>query len=136
MAFLQELASISTLRRAWESVAAKRGVAGIDRVSVTELGGRLDTELETLSQEIRGAPYRPSPVLRIRPPFLAASERALVVPAVRDRIVLRAIADLLVPVIDPLLSPSCSTPQWASFTAYAMAGARSPSMWSSPSDSR
>lgn len=107
MGFLEDLASLTTLRRAWESVAAKRGTAGIDRVSVSELAARLDQELETLSQEIGNGSYRPLPVLRIRPSFLTASERALVVPAVRDRVVLRAIADLLAPKIDPILSPAC-----------------------------
>jgi hypothetical protein len=38
MGFLEQLESIPTLRRAWESVAAKRGVAGIDRVSVGAFG--------------------------------------------------------------------------------------------------
>lgn len=56
MGFLEQLETNPTLRRAWESVAAKRGV---------------------------------------------------VVPAVRDRVVQRAIADLLSPQIDPLLSPAC-----------------------------
>jgi group II intron reverse transcriptase/maturase len=60
-----------------------------------------------LAEEILSGSYRPLPVLRIRPAFLAASERALVVPTVRDRVVQRAIADLLVPAIDPTLSPAC-----------------------------
>ncbi len=107
MSFLEDLASVSTLRRAWESVAARRGVAGIDRVSVEAFRTRLTDELEQLVQEIRSGSYRPLPALRIRPAFLAASERALVVPAVRDRVVLRAIADLLSPQIDPILSPAC-----------------------------
>jgi group II intron reverse transcriptase/maturase len=107
MGFLEELAAIPTLRRAWESVAAKRGVAGIDRVSVGDFGARLEAELERLSEEIRVGKYRPLPALRIRPAFLAPSDRALVVPAVRDRVVQRAIADLLSPQIDPLLSPAC-----------------------------
>jgi group II intron reverse transcriptase/maturase len=107
MGFLEELTAIPTLRRAWESVAAKRGVAGIDRVPVEAFGVRLADELERLSEEIRTGKYRPLPVLRIRPAFLAPSDRALVVPAVRDRVVQRAIADLLSPQIDPLLSPAC-----------------------------
>jgi group II intron reverse transcriptase/maturase len=107
VSFLKDLASPSTLRRAWEAVAAKRGVPGIDRVSVDDFAADLDGGLGRLSDEIASGRYRPLPVLRIRPRFLAASERALVVPAVRDRIVQRAIADLLSPQIDPLLSPAC-----------------------------
>ncbi len=107
MGFLQDLVALTTLRRAWESVAAKRGVAGIDRVSVEAFGSRLEGELEQLTQEIGSGSYRSLPVLRIRPAFLAASERALVVPAVRDRVVLRAITDLLSPRVEPTLSAAC-----------------------------
>ncbi|MGH9361781.1 MAG: reverse transcriptase domain-containing protein, partial [Thermoanaerobaculia bacterium] len=107
MGFLAELSTVPTLRRAWELVAAKRGVAGIDRVSVAEFDTRLDAELQRLADELRSGRYRPLPVLRIRPPFLAASDRALVVPAVRDRVVQRAISDLLTPALEPTFSPAC-----------------------------
>lgn len=107
MGLLEEITSLDALRRAWESVALKRGVPGIDRVSVTEFGARLMDELERLSQEIQSGGYRPLPVVRIRPTFLGAAERALVVPAVRDRVVQRAIADILAPRIEPVLCPAC-----------------------------
>lgn len=85
MGFLADLASIATLQRAWESVAVKRGVAGIDRVSVTAFGARLEAGLAQLSQEIFSGSYRPLPVLRIRPAFLTASERALARSIQRER---------------------------------------------------
>jgi group II intron reverse transcriptase/maturase len=107
MSFLTELRAVSTLRRAWEQVAARRGVAGIDRITIDDFGVRLEAELQRLSEEIRAGRYRPLPVLRLRPPFLASSDRALVVPAIRDRVVQRAISDLLSPAIEPTLSPAC-----------------------------
>jgi RNA-directed DNA polymerase len=107
MSFLEDLGSVSILRQAWERVAAKRGVAGIDRVGIAQFGARLDAELERLAEEIGSRSYRPLPVLRIRPSFLGSSDRALVVPAVRDRVVQRAVFDLLVPAVDATLSPAC-----------------------------
>lgn len=107
MGLLEDLTSPAVLQSAWSSVAARRGVAGIDRVSIEDLGAHLDAELAQLGEEIRSGTYRPLPVLRIRPGFLKASDRALVIPAVRDRVVQRAIADLLSPRIDPHLSPAC-----------------------------
>ncbi|MGD2070568.1 MAG: CRISPR-associated primase-polymerase type A1 [Gemmatimonadota bacterium] len=107
MSFLEDLASFDTLHRAWEDVAAKKGAAGIDRVSVEDLAPEADRHLRRLAEEIRDGRYRPLPVLRIRPRFLQASDRALVVPTVRDRIVQRAVSNLLTPRIDPLLSPAC-----------------------------
>ena len=87
---LKELQRPATLRSAWESVAANGGAAGIDRVSVQQFRSQLDTNLAALAAEIRGGAYRALPVLRVRPRFLGASDRALVVPAVRDRAVQRA----------------------------------------------
>ncbi len=107
MSFLDELAAKGTLRRAWESVAANRGVAGIDRVSVADFGADLERNLDALRDAVRSRSYRPLPVLRIRPAFLKAADRALVVPAVGDRVVQRAIADLLRPQVEPTLSPAC-----------------------------
>lgn len=107
MGFLDDLTSRETLRQAWEDVAAKKGAPGIDRLSVEDLTPEIDQHLRRLAEEIRDGRYRPLPVLRIRPRFLQASDRALVVPAVRDRIVQRAISNLLTPEIDPLLSPAC-----------------------------
>ncbi|MFN7961579.1 MAG: CRISPR-associated primase-polymerase type A1 [Thermoanaerobaculia bacterium] len=107
MSFLAELASTSTLRRAWDAVASKRGMAGIDRVSIDDFRRDLEANLARLGEEIRLGKYRALPAQRIRPAFLAAADRALVVPAVRDRVVQRAIADLLSPQVEPLLSPSC-----------------------------
>ncbi|HEX4955818.1 MAG TPA: CRISPR-associated primase-polymerase type A1 [Thermoanaerobaculia bacterium] len=107
MSFLEELAAPATLRRAWDSVAAKRGVPGIDRVSIDDFRRDLEANLAKLCQEITQGKYRALPVKRLRPAFLATSDRALVVPAVRDRVVQRAIADLLSPHVEPLLSPAC-----------------------------
>ncbi|HSL84887.1 MAG TPA: CRISPR-associated primase-polymerase type A1, partial [Thermoanaerobaculia bacterium] len=80
---------------------------GIDRITVDDFATDLDAGLARLADELAAGRFRPLPVLRIRPRFLGASDRALVVPAVRDRVVQRAIADLLSPKIDPLLSPAC-----------------------------
>lgn len=107
MTFLKELSSPTVLRFAWEHVAAKGGVPGIDRVTIAEFGAELEKNIRTLSHEIETKSYRALPVLRIRPSFLAASDRALVVPTVRDRVVQRAIAELLAPQIEPTLSPAC-----------------------------
>lgn len=102
-----ELSRISTLRQAWRNVAANGGAAGIDRVSVERFEEELEANLGALAEEIRDGAYRALPVLRVRPRFLGASDRALVVPTVRDRVVQRAVADLLTPRVEPLLSPAC-----------------------------
>ncbi len=107
LALLDRLDRLPTLRAAWKRVAAKRGSSGIDRVTHEEFAAQLSDQLDRLCDEIRSNTYRPMPVLRIRPRFLAASDRALVIPTLRDRVVQRAISDLLQPLVEPLLSPAC-----------------------------
>lgn len=67
MSFLEDLASPATLAAAWGSVAAKRSMAGIDRVTVDDFAADLDSNLRRLGDEIAAGRYRPLPVLRIRP---------------------------------------------------------------------
>lgn len=107
MGFIEKLCSRPVLRQAWDKVAAKRGAPGIDRVSVDDFAAALESNLEKLSDEIRSRKYRPHPAVRIRPRFLGASERPLVILCVRDRVAQRAMADLLSPSIEPTLSASC-----------------------------
>jgi hypothetical protein len=73
MSFLEDLSSKTTLRRAWERVAAKRSVAGIDRVSIDDFRGELErhlTELRTRSAPSATARCRCSGSARrsLRPP--------------------------------------------------------------------
>ena len=107
LALLDRLGRLPILQAAWKRVAAKRGTSGIDRVTHEEFAENLSDQLRRLRDEIRAGAYRPLPVLRIRPRFLAASDRALVIPTLRDRVVQRAISDLLQPLVEPLLSPAC-----------------------------
>ncbi len=104
---LEQLIAPETLHRSWPAVAAKRGAAGIDRVTVDHFAADLSGNVTRLCQEISSGSYKPAPVVRIRPRFLEPSDRPLVVPTVRDRLVQRSIADLLNLSIEPTLSPSC-----------------------------
>lgn len=104
---LREIGTVTALRNAWDKVRANGGVAGIDRVTIDAFGDDIEKNLELLAAEVRSGGYRAKPVMRMRPVFLGAKERALVIPTVKDRVVHRAIADYLYPRIDPILSPSC-----------------------------
>ncbi len=107
MALLDELGDRGRLRAAWQDVEANRGMPGIDRVTIASYGAELERNLDELAGEVREGRYRPQPVLRIRPPFLAESDRALVVPTVRDRVLQRTVVDLLRPLIEPTLTDAC-----------------------------
>lgn len=104
---LEEVGTGAAMRAAWQKVVSNGGMPGIDRITLSDFAQGLEKKLERLAAEVRSAGYRPQPVMRVRPAFLRTKDRALVVPTVRDRVVHRAMADFLVPRIDPILSPSC-----------------------------
>ena len=96
---LRRVASIGTLAAAWRAVRQRAGAPGIDRVSVVAFAERADTELQRLSEELAGGAYRPAPALRVYPAH--DRKRPLAIPTVRDRIVQRAVASVLGPVLEP-----------------------------------
>lgn len=100
---LDAIADPAVLARAFDAVLARHGMAGADRVTVDDFAGNLANELSTLRDELASGAYRSRPVLRV-PVVDGAKIRPLAVPAVRDRVVQRAIADVLVPVVEPMLS--------------------------------
>jgi RNA-directed DNA polymerase len=97
------------LDRAWEDVRRNRGAAGIDRVTLADVGeygpARL---LGELAAELREGRYRPLPARRVFIPKPGTAEqRPLSIPAVRDRVVQAALKIVLEPVFEADFLP-CS----------------------------
>jgi RNA-directed DNA polymerase len=97
------------LDRAWEDVRRNRGAAGIDRVSLADVGEYGVTRLlGELAAELREKRYRPLPARRVFIPKPGTEEkRPLSIPAVRDRIVQAALKIVLEPVFEADFLP-CS----------------------------
>jgi RNA-directed DNA polymerase len=53
-----------TLYAAFSQVAANKGAAGVDHVTVTMFSNGLETHLKTLSEELRSGAYRPQQIRR------------------------------------------------------------------------
>ncbi len=98
----ERVTSLGTLREAWRRIRRRAAAPGVDRVTVREYGDGVDARLADLSRRLAEGGYRPRPGRRIR----AATDptRKLVVPVVEDRIVQRALGDVLGPAYDPTLS--------------------------------
>jgi RNA-directed DNA polymerase len=101
---LERIAAPVTLQTAWDSVRRKAGAAGVDRVSVTAWERDAPARLAALSAAVLDGSWRPSAVLRVYPSN--DPKRPLGIPTVGDRLLQRAIADVLAPRLDPLLSPA------------------------------
>src|SRR6266498_1046859 len=82
------------LERAWESVRANRGAAGIDRTTLADVERYgIDRLLDELAMDLRDGRWRPLPARRVFIPKPGREElRPLSIPAVRSRSLLSATA--------------------------------------------
>ena len=90
------------LERAWVSVRANRGAAGIDRVTIADVERYgIDRLLDELVTDLQAERYRPLPARRVLIPKPGSGEqRPLSIPAVRDRIVQAALKTAIEPIFE------------------------------------
>jgi len=91
----------STLHVAFLRVAANKGAAGVDHVTVTMFDDRREENLEILVEELRNGRYRPQQIRRHHIPKPGTKEtRPLGIPTVRDRVVQTALQMVLEPIFE------------------------------------
>jgi RNA-directed DNA polymerase len=82
-------------------VAAKRGAAGVDHVTVEAFARQVPEILWQLSDTLRDGTYRPQAIRRVYIPKPGSSEkRPLGIPTVRDRVVQAAIVNVIEPIFE------------------------------------
>jgi group II intron reverse transcriptase/maturase len=74
--------------------------------TIADFAAAEDQEIAKLLQELKGKDYRPRAVRRVTSPKPGGGERLLGIPAVRDRVVQRALLTILEPVFEPHFHPS------------------------------
>jgi RNA-directed DNA polymerase len=90
-----------TLEAAFFQVAANKGAAGVDHVTVTMFEGHLEEDLKSLSEDLRTGDYRPQQIRRHHIPKPGTKEtRPLGIPTVRDRVVQTALRMVLEPIYE------------------------------------
>jgi RNA-directed DNA polymerase len=98
---IDKVYALPNLRKAFASVKANGGAAGVDRVTVEQFERRLEANLEELSQALRESSYRPQAIRRVWIPKPGTKEkRPLGIPAVRDRVVQAALRAVLEPIFE------------------------------------
>ena len=91
----------TTLHEAFRQVAANRGAAGVDHVTVAMYEGRLDEGLRRLSERLREGTFRPQAIRRHYIPKPGSQEkRPLGIPTVQDRVVQTALRMVLEPIFE------------------------------------
>ena len=101
---LEQMLSDTNLGLAFTQVKRNKGASGVDGMEVTELKDYLDDHLDEIKDEIRDKTFKPQPVRRVEIPKSDGGVRNLGVPTVLDRFVQQAIAQVLIPIYEPLFS--------------------------------
>lgn len=92
--------AILSLAAAFQSVKANHGCAGVDGVTIQQFEHNLNGNLFSLSEELKEGKYYPLPLMKILVSKKNGEPRGLCIPAVRDRVVQRAVLDLVEPVLE------------------------------------
>jgi group II intron reverse transcriptase/maturase len=91
------------LERAWESVRANRGAAGIDRQTIAEVEQYgIAKLLDELAADLKDGSYRPLAARRvfIPKPGRPTEQRPLSIPTVRDRVAQAALKTVIEPIFE------------------------------------
>jgi len=97
---LDEILDRNNLNDAYKQVIKNKGAAGVDGMTIDELGGHLARSREEITLEIRERRYKPQPVLRVEIPKPDGGTRLLGIPTVVDRVIQQAISQILTPIFD------------------------------------
>jgi len=97
--------SRGNLAEALRRVEQKAGAPGIDGMSTEELRPWLHSHWPGVRSALDAGTYRPQPVRRVMIPKPSGGMRKLGVPAVVDRLICQAIAQVLTPIFDPKFHP-------------------------------
>lgn len=114
---LEQIAAPVNLHTAYKAIRARDAGPGIDMISARVYAQKAEERLERLSTSLLDGGYKPSPVMRRWPKH--DPRRPLSVPTVEDRIVQRAIALIL----GPILEPTFSRASWAYRKGRSVSGA-------------
>jgi RNA-directed DNA polymerase len=88
------------MHTAFRNVKRNRGVAGIDKVSITLYEKNLPENLLSLMRQLKEGTFRPLPLRRVHIPKGDGKTRPLGIPAVRDRIAQEVLRQLLNPLFE------------------------------------
>ena len=98
---LERILSRPNLSQAWKRVKANRGAPGVDNMPIDDFMAYARDHWEKIRSSIFAGTYKPLPVKRVEIPKATGGTRPLGIPAVLDRLIQQAIAQILFPIFDP-----------------------------------
>ena len=103
---IDKVYSPKTLKAAWKKVAANRGAAGVDKISIKRFRSKASFYLTELERELQDGTFQPSAVRRVHIPKDGKKTRPLGIPTVKDRIVQTALKMVLEPIFEKEFLPT------------------------------
>lgn len=103
--YFEQLCELAVLMNAWKAVRANKGAAGVDLVTIAGFERELLGRLQDLSERLRQGRYYPMPLRTVQMKKASGGLRTLGILTVEDRIVQRALLDVLEPLWEPAFSP-------------------------------
>lgn len=108
MNLLQRVLEPANMRQAWVDVAANEGVAGVDYETIAVWARNWEERLVALAADVNAGLYHPGELRERRVPKAGGDGlRLLRIPTITDRVLQRAVLQVLHPVVDPRFLP-CS----------------------------
>lgn len=108
MKLVQRALAMPNLRQAWVEVSTNMGGAGVDNITIAVWARDWEARLVALAAEVRGNRYRPGKLRERRVPKAGGDGvRLLRIPNVTDRVLQRAVLQVLHPIFEQRFLP-CS----------------------------
>jgi RNA-directed DNA polymerase len=101
---LERIVARDNMLLAWKRVKANKGAAGMDDMSIDDFAAYAREHWPAIREAILAGTYQPKPVRRVEIPKTGGGKRPLGIPAVLDRLIQQAIAQVLGPIFDPEFS--------------------------------
>jgi RNA-directed DNA polymerase len=79
----------------------RRGAPGVDGVTIRGFGENIEENIRALHEELKSGKYRATSVRRVYIPKANGKERPIGIPTVKDRIVQRAVAEIIGAIYEP-----------------------------------
>ena len=104
MELIEVITTKENLNRAYKKVVENKGAAGIDEMTVKELGDYIRENKDSIINSLRNRTYMPKPVRRVYIPKSNGKKRPLGIPTVLDRTIQQAIAQPISEIYENIFS--------------------------------
>src|SRR4249920_2330562 len=101
---MEEVCDRGNLKEALRQVRGNRGSAGVDRMTIDQLGDYLRQHWPVIREQLLNGTYEPKPVRRVEIPKPEGGVRKLGIPTVLDRFIQQAVMQVLQKQWDPTFS--------------------------------